>query len=158
MELFNEFTLLQVDAETELLLPEENDNGNTEYKFKFDAPNMARVEHLTTQMAFRLNEGNGTAYYQIGVLDSGQVTGLNEAEILETLLVLYYMSTTFKPKAQVSVQKVRVGHKGHSVMLKVMKAQVSTNKNFTAELEDIKAHYLEESKEEAECTTLRILT
>ena len=49
------------------------------------------------------------------------------------------MSTTFKPKAQVSVQKVRVGHQGYSVMLKVMKAQVSTNKNFTAELEDIKA-------------------
>lgn len=72
-------------------------------------------------------------------------------------MVLYYMSTTFKPKAQVSVQKVRVGHQGYSVMLKVMKAQVSTNKNFTAELEDIKAHYLEESKEEAECTTLRIV-
>ena len=118
---------------------------------------MARVEHLTTQMAFRLNEGNGTAYYQIGVLDSGQVTGLNETEILETLLVLYYMSTTFKPKAQVTVQKVRVGHLGYSVMLKVMKQQVSTNKNFTAELEDIKAHYLEESKEEPESTALRIV-
>lgn len=70
-ELFEEYMKLQINAEQELLLPEEPDNGNVEYKLKFDGPNMARVEHLTTQMAFRLNEGNGTAYYQIGVLDSG---------------------------------------------------------------------------------------
>ena len=95
---------------------------------------MARVEHLTTQMAFRLNEGNGTAYYQIGVLDSGQVTGLSEQEILETMLVLFYMSTTLRPKAQISVHKVRVGSRGYSVMFKVLRAQVSTNKNFTEEL------------------------
>jgi len=44
-------------------MPEEQDNGDTEYKLKFDAPTMARIEHLTTQMAFRLNEGNGQAFY-----------------------------------------------------------------------------------------------
>jgi GTPase len=42
---------------------------------------MGRIEHLTTQMSYRLNEGNGIAFYQIGVLDSGQVTGLTELEI-----------------------------------------------------------------------------
>jgi GTPase len=47
----------------ELLLPAEPDNGNVEYKLKLDSPNMARIEHLTTQMAFRLKEGKGTAYY-----------------------------------------------------------------------------------------------
>ena len=50
-------------AEQELLLPEEPDNGNIEYKLKLDSPTMARVEHLTTQMVFRLNEGLGLAYY-----------------------------------------------------------------------------------------------
>jgi GTPase len=75
-------------------LPEEPDDGNTEYKLKFDSPTMSRIEHLTTQMVFRLNEGQGLAFYQIGVLDSGQVTGLNDEEIFQTLLILFYMSTT----------------------------------------------------------------
>lgn len=64
------------EAQPELILSAELDDGNTEYKFKFDAPTMDRVQHLQTQMSFRLNEGNGIAFYQIGVLDSGQVTGL----------------------------------------------------------------------------------
>lgn len=72
-------------------------------------------------MAFRLNEGNGTAFYQIGVLDSGQVTGLTDIEMLETLLVLFYMTTTFKPQAVLSMHKVRQGHEGCSCMLKVVK-------------------------------------
>lgn len=51
-------------------------------------------------MVFRLNEGEGVAYYQIGVLDSGQVTGLKDEEVLETLLLIFYMSTTLKPQAK----------------------------------------------------------
>ncbi len=46
--IFEEYMKLQINAEQELLLPEEPDNGNVEYKLKFDGPNMARVEHLTT--------------------------------------------------------------------------------------------------------------
>lgn len=122
-------------ASEELLLPEEPDTGNTEYKFKFDAPNMARVEHLTTQLAFRLNEGNGIAFYQIGVLDSGQVTGLTDSEMFETLLVLFYMVTTYE--GHISMHKVRQGNAGYSCMLKVVKEQVQTNKNFTNELASI---------------------
>ena len=44
-------------------MEKENDNGNVEYKLKLNALTMARVEHLTTQMIFRLNEGKGKAYY-----------------------------------------------------------------------------------------------
>lgn len=88
---------LSEEAEEELELDEEKDFGNTEYKFKFDQPTMDRVEHLTTQMTFRLNEGQGTAFYQIGVLDSGQVTGLEWDELFETLIVLFYMTTTLRP-------------------------------------------------------------
>jgi GTPase len=29
-------------------------------------------------MNFRLNEGKGLAYYQIGAIDSGQVTGISD--------------------------------------------------------------------------------
>lgn len=108
-------------AEQELNLHEELDDGNVEYKLKFDSPTMARVEHLTTQMHFRLNEGHGIAYYQIGVLDSGQVTGLQDNEILETLIILFHMSTTLQYGATLSIEKVRVGVEGFSVMLKVVR-------------------------------------
>lgn len=68
--MMNYFTMAQT-AEKELLLPEEPDQGNIEYKLRFDNPNMGRVHHLTTQMIYRLNEGDGLAFYQVGVLDSG---------------------------------------------------------------------------------------
>jgi|688.fasta_scaffold1818041_1 GTPase len=84
---------------------------------------MDRVEHLTTQMKFRLNEGKGkdqsTAYYQIGVLDSGQVTGLKDHETYETLAVIYYMASTLDSKSHVSISKVRVGTNGFSCMIMV---------------------------------------
>ncbi len=88
-------------------------------------------------MAFRLNEGNGTAFYQIGVLDSGQVTGLSDEEILETLLVLFHMSTTFTPQATLSLHKVRVGLEGHSCMMKVVRNQTG-DINVVQELNSIR--------------------
>ena len=79
-------------------------------------------------MVFRLNEGEGVAYYQIGVLDSGQVTGLKDEEVLETLLLIFYMSTTLKPQAKLSIHKVRKSFSGYSCMIKVEKKEVSSNK------------------------------
>ena len=73
-------------------MPCENDYGNCEYKLKFDNPSMNRVDHLTTQMIFRLNEGFGRAIYRIGVDDSGVVLGISEDAIKETLMVLFYMA------------------------------------------------------------------
>lgn len=35
-------------------MPEEDDFGNVEYKLKLANPTIERVEHLTTQMKFRL--------------------------------------------------------------------------------------------------------
>ena len=55
----------------------EKDYGNIEYKLKFDNPTLNRVDHLTTQMIFRLNEGFGHALYRIGVEDSGVVLGIS---------------------------------------------------------------------------------
>lgn len=40
-------------------MPKEPDCGNVEYKLKLQQLTMDRVEHLTTQMKFRLNEGKG---------------------------------------------------------------------------------------------------
>jgi hypothetical protein len=55
----------------------ESDYGNTEYKLKLDNPTLNRVDHLTTQMIFRLNEGFGHALYRIGVEDYGVVKGIS---------------------------------------------------------------------------------
>jgi GTPase len=43
-------------------------------------------------MAFRLSQGNGEAYYEIGVHDSGKMIGIEQEEILETMIVLFHIS------------------------------------------------------------------
>jgi hypothetical protein len=68
------------------------------------------------------------------VLDSGQVTGLDVEEIFQTLILLFYIATTLTPQAELTIEKVRLGHEGFSLMLKVTKEIVTTDKNFTKEL------------------------
>jgi GTPase len=66
-------------------VPAEKNSGNIEYKLKLENPSIDRVDHLTTQMIFRLNEGFGKAIYRVGVQDSGVVEGIPEEEMKETL-------------------------------------------------------------------------
>jgi hypothetical protein len=40
-------------------MSEENDNGNVEHKLNLESLQMVKVEHKTTQMIFRLNQGHG---------------------------------------------------------------------------------------------------
>ena len=97
LQLYEDYVSLSENAEQELLLPYEPENGNVEYKLKVQSLTMDRVDHLTTQMIWRLEEGDGTAFYQIGVLDSGQVTGLNEEELSETLMAIFFMASSLQP-------------------------------------------------------------
>jgi len=69
-------------------LPPEVEEGNREYKLKLVNPTPSRVEHLITQMKWRLKEGDGEAIYAIGVEDNGVISGLLRDELdssLETL-------------------------------------------------------------------------
>ncbi len=66
-------------------LKQEDDEGKIEYKWKLINPNQDRIDHLTTQMNFRLREGNGEAIYFIGVEDNGNPIGLPKEEMTETL-------------------------------------------------------------------------
>ena len=43
-------------------------------------------------MKFRLEEGNGQAFYQIGVEDNGNPLGLDDEEMRESLGTLFYMA------------------------------------------------------------------
>ncbi|CAM9499158.1 unnamed protein product, partial [Ectocarpus sp. 8 AP-2014] len=55
---------------------EEDDEGNVEYKLKLVNPPLARLEHLFTQMNWRLNEGRGECMYMLGYEDDGKATGM----------------------------------------------------------------------------------
>lgn len=70
-KLYFDYELLSQNAERELELPYEPENGNVEYKLKLQLLTMDRIDHLTTQLIWRLEEGDGIAFYQIGVMDSG---------------------------------------------------------------------------------------
>jgi hypothetical protein len=62
--------------------------GCIEYKLQLLNPSPARFARLVTQLKWRLLEGGGHAYYELGVADSGALIGLPPAELemsLETL-------------------------------------------------------------------------
>lgn len=69
-------------------LPEEVEEGNVEYKLQLLDPVPARLKQLTTQMHWRLNEGRGTAFYEIGVRDNGDPLGLAQDALLQSLATL----------------------------------------------------------------------
>lgn len=87
-------------------LPPEPGEGNIEYKLKLVNPSKSRFEHLVTQMKWRLREGQGEAIYEIGVEDSGLMTGLNPDEMDASMLTLKEMA--HRLGATVSVLRERV--------------------------------------------------
>ncbi|KAJ7075670.1 hypothetical protein B0H15DRAFT_866309 [Mycena belliarum] len=73
------------------LVPEQDD-GNVEYKLQLLSPSPARFARLVTQMKWRLLEGGGQAYYELGVADSGILVGLPRAELEQSLETLEMMA------------------------------------------------------------------
>ncbi|KAJ7756229.1 hypothetical protein B0H16DRAFT_1539073 [Mycena metata] len=73
------------------LVPEQDD-GNVEYKLQLLSPSPARFARLVTQMKWRLLEGGGQAYYELGVADSGMLVGLPRAELEQSLETLDAMA------------------------------------------------------------------
>ena len=64
-----------------------------EYKLKLINPTEHRIEHLVTQMKWRLNEGGGEAIYEIGVADNGEMTGLTEEDMTASMKTLHTMAS-----------------------------------------------------------------
>ncbi|KAH7102819.1 hypothetical protein BKA62DRAFT_698909 [Auriculariales sp. MPI-PUGE-AT-0066] len=87
-------------AETELKrrlqsssrLTPEVEEGNVEYKLKLINPTPERFARLVTQLKWRLLEGGGQAYYELGVADSGQLVGLSRRDLDLTLETLEQMA------------------------------------------------------------------
>lgn len=75
------------------MLKPENFYGNIEYKRYFKNINTKRFYELTTQMNFRLNEGNDICYYNIGVNDDGTIYGkLKNKEVSYSIKLLNKMA------------------------------------------------------------------
>lgn len=66
----------------------ENDEGNNEYKLKLFNSSIDNINHIVSQMRYRVDEGLGEAIYTIGVTDSGGIIGLTEEEYTKTKQIL----------------------------------------------------------------------
>ncbi|CAD6186725.1 unnamed protein product [Caenorhabditis auriculariae] len=78
----------EIGSDSENRLPPEMELGNIEYKAKLVNPSLPRLEHLITQMKWRLREGQGEAIYEVGVEDGGQMSGLSDLELKESIFTL----------------------------------------------------------------------
>eukprot|EP00741_Cyanophora_paradoxa_P012906 tig00020629_g12462.t1 len=91
-------------------LPQEKDDGPVEYKRQLLNPSAERLQHLITQLKFRLDEGLGEAIYQIGHDDDGTARGLPDAELAASLETLRRMAEALK--AEIHVLRERQGVEG----------------------------------------------
>ena len=82
------------------MFPPENDEGNIEYKRHLCSQELRtpddnyniRFQQLVTQLKYRLNEGNGTAVYYIGVEDDGSIFNLTSKESSKSISTLKKMA------------------------------------------------------------------
>ena len=93
-------------------LPPEPQQGNVEYKLKLVTPTDQRLEHLVTQMKWRLREGQGEAIYEIGVEDNGLMTGLSGEDMDSSLDTLREMARRLEATVQVLRDRVVVTEDG----------------------------------------------
>lgn len=95
-----EFPLIKIPNQ-----PPEKYYGNKEYKI-FLSFNKKKdiIEKKTTQMLFRIYEGNGKAKYIIGIKDNGEAIGIKLERILESLRYLAIMSLKINAK----LNKIRI--------------------------------------------------
>jgi GTPase len=93
-------------------LPPENDNGNVEYKAKLCSLSKERIHHLTTQMKWRLREGQGEAIYEIGVSDNGCLTGIIQSEMDESLKCLHRIADSINANFSVLSEREVTGKLG----------------------------------------------
>lgn len=90
---------------------EEKDTGNVEYKLYLTERDENRIEHLLTQMNYRLYEGNGECIYVIGITDCGTPVGLTTEEYVAAKEIL-----------------IKVCEKGNFAMNELSKKETNENK------------------------------
>eukprot|EP01135_Chromosphaera_perkinsii_P000755 Nk52_evm43s151 gene=Nk52_evmTU43s151 len=113
-------------------LPPEVEEGNVEYKLKLLGVLPLRLEHLITQMQWRLKEGNGEAFYKLGVADTGAIIGLTEKDMEETVGNIRSMAKRLGVSAEIVERNPVGGDKDNTKSYLVMRIFNSPkNKDFT---------------------------
>ncbi|CAB9505840.1 GTP-binding protein 1 (Fragment) [Seminavis robusta] len=70
------------------VVPPENQSGDVEYKRHVHHSSVTRLRSLATQMSYRLDEGNGSCVYQIGVEDDGCHSLMDYEAVAESARIL----------------------------------------------------------------------
>ena len=79
----------------------EYDYGDVEYKFKLCDVTVKRIQELTSQMNYRLREGSGECYYEIGVEDNGNTLGISKQELEISLNVINTIANNLGCKTKI---------------------------------------------------------
>ena len=69
----------------------EPDEGNLEYKLNLLNFTYEKFQRYSTQLLYRILEGEGKAIYIIGVKDNGEVNGIKKCEIDNTINKFNYI-------------------------------------------------------------------
>jgi GTPase len=113
---------------TSLALPPEVEEGRVEYKRKLSHPSPERYRKLVTQLHWRLGEGARMALYELGVEDSGEVAGLDAADLQASLATLRRMAHDLDAETTV-LRTVDVG--GGRTAVEVLVRRVPRTPHFT---------------------------
>ncbi|KAI0056015.1 hypothetical protein BV25DRAFT_1995881 [Artomyces pyxidatus] len=97
------------DAKFMPKLVAEAEEGNIEYKLHLIQPSPARFSRLVTQLKWRLLEGGGQAFYELGVADSGALIGLTPDDLAHTLATLRAMAAEIGARVVIVKQIEVVG-------------------------------------------------
>ncbi|XP_057315333.1 GTP-binding protein 2-like [Hydractinia symbiolongicarpus] len=120
--------MLSVVNSKVLSLPPEVEEGNIEYKLKLVNPSLYRLDHLVTQMKWRLQEGDGQAIYEIGVEDNGCMSGLEKDELDSSLETLSKMAERLEAET-LTVRKQRIDTTDR-YMAEVLVRKIPDNQEF----------------------------
>ena len=94
----------------------ELDDGHIEFKWKLISPHPDRLQHLITQMTYRLGEGDGTCIYQIGIEDCGHPKGLSDDQLIESITTIFLMAKQLN--ASMSIEHIKQGTNGKVATLR----------------------------------------
>ncbi len=110
-------------------VPQENDRGNIEYKYKLNYQESdfalkkrrkkeeRKKEKIASQMYYRLLEGEGKAVYIIGVHDDGDNIGIELSEIYDS--IRYFKDCVEIIKGNIKSIKIYRGRLGYIATIRL---------------------------------------
>jgi elongation factor 1-alpha len=96
--------------------PPEYESGNVEYKLTLSESYEDKLEKLSTQIKYRVNEGGGEALFVLGVSDDGEVVGLTEEEYKRSFELLKKAAE----KVNVQVGELRIEKGGNGIIAQIL--------------------------------------